>query len=126
MHSKGQHILLVEDNRGLRHALKLYLELEEHEVRTAASLDELDRVLDALDAPPSIVISDLHLGRYQHSSEAIERVRRRFQRQIPALLLTEDNSAAARVRRGAGIGILSKPVDPQRLVAAVDELLACN
>lgn len=124
MHSKGEHILLVEDNRGLREALKLYLELEQHEVRTAASLDELDRVLDALDAPPSIVISDLHLGRYQHGCDAIERVRRRFQRQIPALLLAEDDSAAARVTRGRGIGTLGNPVDPQNLVAAVGELLA--
>ena len=37
MHSKSEHILLVEDNDGLRHALKLYLELDEHEVRTRCS-----------------------------------------------------------------------------------------
>jgi DNA-binding response OmpR family regulator len=152
LHSKGERILLVENNRGMRHALKLYLELDEHQVHTAACLDELDQVLDGLDklyleldehqvhtaacldeldqvldgldASPSIVISDVHLGGHRHGSDAIERVRRRFQRQVPAILLTDDNSAAAGVARGTGIEMLSKPVDPQRLVAAVDELLA--
>jgi DNA-binding NtrC family response regulator len=119
----GEHILLVEDNHGLRHALKLYLELDDHEVRTAGSLDELERVLVALDRPPSIVISDLHLGRHRHGSDAIERIRQRFQRQVPAILLTEDVPTAIRSTNGTGIELLGKPIDPQRLAALVDGLL---
>lgn len=123
-HIRGEHILLVEDDRGMRDALKVYLELDEHHVHTAGSMDELDRLLDTLEAPPAIVISDFHLGLRERGSDAIEKIRQRFHRALPAILLTGDTSAIpARVANQAGIRMLNKPVDAQRLVAVVDELL---
>lgn len=121
--SKGKRILLVEDDRAMRDALRVYLQLDAHEVRTAGSLDELDRLLDALDAPPAVVISDFHLRAHERGSDAIEKIRRHFQRPIPAILLTGDTSAIpARVAQGADVRVLSKPVDAQRLVTVIDEL----
>lgn len=123
-HSKGERILLVEDDRGTRTALKVYLELDEYEVRTAASMGELDQLLDTLESPPAVVISDFHLGAHERGSDAIERVRAHFQRPLPAILLTGDTSAIpARIAGGAGIRMLNKPVDARRLTALVDELL---
>lgn len=122
--TKGERILLVEDDRGMRDALKIYLELDEYEVRTAASMGELDQLLDTLERPPAVVISDFHLGPHERGSDAIERIRVRFQRPLPAILLTGDTSAVpARIAGGAGIRMLNKPVDAQRLTALVDELL---
>lgn len=123
-HSKGKHIILVEDDRAMRDALKIYLQLDDHKVHTAASMAELDKLLDTLDASPSIVISDFHLGTHERGSDAIDRIRRHFKSALPAILLTGDTSAVpARLAREAGIRMLNKPVDSHRLVAVVDELL---
>lgn len=123
-HSKGKHIVLVEDDRAMRDALKIYLQLDEHKVHTAASMAELDKLLDTLDVSPSIVISDFHLGTHERGSDAIEKIRRHFKSALPAILLTGDTSAVpARLASEAGIRMLNKPVDGQRLVAVVDELL---
>jgi PAS domain S-box-containing protein len=123
-HNKGQHIILAEDDRAMRDALKIYLQLDDHQVHTAASLTELDALLRTLEACPSIVISDFHLGTHERGSDAIEMIRRHFKSALPAILLTGDTSAVpARLAGEAGIRILNKPVDGQRLVAVVDELL---
>lgn len=123
-HNKGKHIILVEDDRAMRDALKIYLQLDDHKVHTAASMAELDKLLDTLDVSPSIVISDFHLGTHERGSDVIEKIRRHFKSALPAILLTGDTSAVpARLASEAGIRMLNKPVDGQRLVAVVDELL---
>lgn len=126
-HSKGERIVLIEDNRSMRDALKTYLQLDQHEVHTAASMTELDQLLDELEAPPTIIISDFHLGGHERGSDAIERIRQRFQQAVPAILLTGDTSAIpARIANSAGLRMLNKPVDAQRLVAVVDELVRAH
>lgn len=123
-HSHGQHIVLVEDDQSMRLALKLYLQLDRHEVHAAGSLSELDELLDVLEASPAIVISDFHLGPHERGSDAIEKVRHRFDSAVPAILLTGDTSAVpARIVNGTGIRMLNKPVDARRLAAVIDELL---
>jgi PAS domain S-box-containing protein len=123
-HSHGQHIVLVEDDQSMRLALKLYLQLDQHEVHTAGTLFELDELLDTLDVSPAIVISDFHLGLHEHGSDAIEKIRHRFHCAVPAILLTGDTSVVpARIVNGTGIRMLNKPVDARRLAAVIDELL---
>ena len=70
------------------------------------------------------MISDFHLGPTERGSDAIERARLHFKHTLPAILLTGDTSAVpARLSNEAGIRMLNKPVDAQRLVALIDELL---
>jgi CheY-like chemotaxis protein len=123
-HHKGQTVLLVEDDRSMRDALRTYLKLDDHIVYAAGSLTELTDIFESLPRPPDIVISDFHLGPTERGSDAIERTRLRFKCNIPAILLTGDTSAVpARLSNEAGIRMLNKPVDAQRLVALIDELL---
>ena len=123
-HTHGKPIILVEDDRAMRAALKLYLQLDAHEVHTAGSLSELDELLDKLGVTPAIVISDFHLGPCERGSDAIEKVRSRFSRALPAILLTGDTSAVpARIASGTDIRMLNKPVDARRLSTIIDELL---
>jgi PAS domain S-box-containing protein len=123
-HFRGQRILLVEDDRSMRDALRTYLSLDHHEVHTAGSLTELAEVLAALSSPPALLISDFHLGPTERGSDAIEKVRAHYQRTIPAILLTGDTSAVpARFSSESGVRILNKPVDAPRLVSLMDELL---
>lgn len=120
----GRCIVLIEDDRAMRDALRTYLRLDHHTVHTAGSLTELDAVLRELADPPAILISDFHLGPTERGSEAIERIRVHFKRPIPAILLTGDTSAVpARISQEAGVRMLNKPVDAQRLVSLMDELL---
>jgi two-component system, sensor histidine kinase len=121
---KGRRILLVEDDCSMREALKIYLQLDEHEVHTAASMAELEELLPTFEIPPDIVISDFQLGPSDRGSDAIEKIRHRFQLTLPAILLTGDTSAIpARLVNSAGIRVLNKPVDGEKLVAIVEELL---
>jgi CheY-like chemotaxis protein len=123
-HHRGEKILLVEDDRSMRDALRTYLRLDDHQVHVAGSLTELDALLGTLAEPPRIIISDFHLGPTERGSDAIEKIRAYFERAIPAILLTGDTSAVpARFSNEAGIRMLNKPVDAQRLVALIDELL---
>lgn len=123
-HSHGRQIVLVEDDPSMRLALKLYLQLDQHEVHTAGTLFELDELLNTLDVSPAIVISDFHLGLHEHGSDAIDKIRHHFLRAVPAILLTGDTSAVpARLVNGTSIRMLNKPVDARRLAAVIDELL---
>lgn len=123
-HRKGHSIILVEDNPAMRVALKTYLQLDDHQVHTAGSMAELEELLETFEVPPSIVISDYHLGAEESGSDAIERIRQRFQSPLPAILLTGDTSAVpVRLASRAGIHMLSKPVDAEQLIAVLDELL---
>lgn len=126
-HSKGRRIILVEDNRAMRDALKIFLQLDEHEVYTAASMAELDELLDTMEASPSIIISDFHLGAHDRGSDAIDRIRQHFKCVLPAILLTGDTSSVpVRLASESGVRMLNKPVDGERLVAVVDELLGAH
>jgi two-component system CheB/CheR fusion protein len=123
-HHRGQTILLIEDDKSMRDALRTYLQLDDHDVWTASSLADVTELLPRLARPPAIVISDFHLGPTERGTDAIDRVRQYFQRAIPAILLTGDTSAVpARFSSAAGVRMLNKPVDTQRLVAWMDELL---
>jgi DNA-binding response OmpR family regulator len=52
-------------------------------------------------------------------------VRAALGRDIPALVLTGDTSPSAQAAaRGAGIGLLLKPVDPEELLDRIRALLA--
>jgi two-component system, sensor histidine kinase len=121
---RGQTVLLVEDDRSMRDALRTYLKLDDHSVYAAGSLTELSDVLESLPRPPDIVISDFHLGPTERGSDAIARARLHFNRTIPAILLTGDTSAVpAHFSSEAGIRMLNKPIDTQHLVGLIDELL---
>jgi DNA-binding response OmpR family regulator len=77
-----------------------------------------------MESMPAIVISDFHLGGNERGSDAIETIRRHFDRRLPAILLTGDTSAVpAKLATEAGLRMLNKPVDAARLVAVMDELL---
>jgi PAS domain S-box-containing protein len=120
----GRRIVLVEDEQAMRMALRTYLQLDDHEVYLAASLQELDGVIGELKSPPDIVISDYRLGEFDRGSEAIERIRVKYGEHIPAIVLTGDTSLIpARFGEQRSTRILNKPVDVQLLTATMEELL---
>ena len=124
---RGQRVLLVEDEQAMRLALRTYLELDDHEVFLAGSLQELDQVLGTLKQPPDIVVSDSHLGASERGTDAIDRIRVRFGNHIPAIVLTGDTSLIpARLGEQPATRMLNKPVDIELLTATMEELLRAH
>jgi len=124
LRTQSRRILLVEDEQAMRVALRTYLQLDDHEVNVAGSLSELDAVL-ATAPPPDIVISDYRLGDRERGSDAIERIRSKYGRQIPAIVLTGDTSVVpAHLNEQPATRMLNKPVDVKLLTATMEELLA--
>lgn len=122
---RGRRIILIEDEQAMRVALRTYLQLDDHQVFMAASLAELDALLETLPSAPDIVISDYRLGERERGSDAIERIRKKFGAHVPAIVLTGDTSLIpAHLGEQPATRMLNKPVDVQLLTATMEELFA--
>ncbi len=115
-------ILAVDDTRTLLGMLVDCLESAGHEVVTAEdgreALDQLRR------HAPDLVITDLNMPR-MNGLEFIEAARREPQgRGLPMLLLTTETAQSFkdRARDVKATGWLSKPFDPEQVLALVDRL----
>ncbi len=118
------HILLVEDDPGVRNATRMLLRVEGHEVSTAASLGE---ALQQVAEHPAIrvIVSDFHLGGSETGLQVVAAVRESLGPGIKAILMTGDTSTAMQgLARNAGMRTASKPVKADELLGLIDELLA--
>jgi len=113
-----RRILVVDDDPDIRDALELFLELSGHEVLTAhdgaAALDSLRAV-----QPPDVILLDLmmpvidgleFLGMFRKDPLLAS---------IPVLIATAMPEAAP---RELVAGVLAKPFDFDRLLAAIEQL----
>ena len=118
-----QHVLLVEDDPGVRNSTRLFLKGEGYRVTAAASLNEAIRCADeARDV--DIIVSDYHLGDGGTGTEVIESVRKVLNRTTAAVLVTGDTSSAMReLGRDAQLRITSKPINADEMLSLIKELL---
>ncbi len=121
--SGRNHLLLVEDDPGVRNATRMFLKGEGYRVTTAASLDE---AAGKLRESPQIdlVISDYHLGDGQTGTEVIAAARAALGRTLKAILMTGDTSSAIRdMQRDECLRITSKPINSDELLRLIEALL---
>ncbi len=119
----GRRVLLVEDDAGLRYAMRRWLSGRGLAIEAVA---DGEAALEALarGPAPDLVVSDFHLAGRETGPQAIGRLRAAAGRDIPALVLSGDSSPAAEATaRAAGIGFLLKPVDPEELIERIREAL---
>jgi CheY-like chemotaxis protein/two-component sensor histidine kinase len=118
------HVLLVEDDPGVRNATRLFLKAEGYRVTATASLSEATRC--AAEAPDiDIIVSDFHLGGGGTGTDVIASVRKILNRATAAVLITGDTSTAMReVGRDAQLRITSKPINADEMLALMKDLLA--
>ena len=117
-------ILLVEDDDAVRHATALYLKAMGYAAITAASIAEAEEVLRHSARHPDLIISDYHLGPTHTGVDLIQRVRMLLGKELPALLLSGDTSAALHDLAASGtFRLLSKPVNADQLGLAIAQLL---
>jgi PAS domain S-box-containing protein len=118
------HILLVEDDPGVRNATRMLLRVEGHDVSTAASLGE---ALQQASEHPDIamIISDYHLGAKETGLQVVSAVREALRPDLKAILVTGDTSSAMQaLTRDSNLRAASKPVNADQLLGLVNELLA--
>ncbi|CAO3435407.1 PAS domain S-box protein [Azospirillum doebereinerae] len=115
----GRIALVVDDEPLVLRSLELMLKTLGITVYAARTLADAEAILDGLDQPPDIIISDYTLARGERGTDAIASARRRGT--SIAVLITGDTSAArlAEARR-SGAQLLHKPIDP----GVLEDLLA--
>ena len=118
-------VILIEDDVRVANAWGLLLEAEGFHVATAASAKEARAVVEHLDAPPELIISDFHLLDGSTGVEAVADIRRRFDRIIPAFIVSGDTSKMVQEARSTeNCAIMNKPVNTDHLLLVAREAIA--
>jgi PAS domain S-box-containing protein len=117
------HLLLVEDDPGVRNATRMFLKGEGYRMTTAATLEEAQqRLRESPDI--RIIISDYHLEDGVTGTEVIAAARAQRGDIFPAILVTGDTSSAiAGLRRDERLRVTSKPINPDELLGMIQSLL---
>jgi len=119
----ARRILLVEDEPGVRNAMRMLLRIEGFDVVPTATADEaLERLrTERFD----LLITDYHLESGRTGTQVISAARELHGPAFDAVLVTGDTSSAVREMQGdAHLRITSKPINSDELLAVVRNLLA--
>ena len=118
-------VLIVDDEEAIREGLGMLLEEWGYQAVAAGTLEQAERMVHLLDAPPDLILSDLHLGDGPDGIAVIEAVRQRCGCEVPAILITGDTSHEE-MRRATDSGhpVLFKPVQPRKLLNALRGLVS--
>ena len=123
-HAKGSaSILVVEDDPTIRELLEMLLRAGGH--RPLGAADGV--VAIASTEIPDIIVADFNLPNGPNGVDVVAKLREKFQRAIPAIVLTGDISTQT-LRAIAALGCthLDKPVESAELMRAVTNLLAAT
>ncbi len=112
-------VILIEDDVSVANAWGLLLEAEGYKVATAASAKEASALIEHIDEPPLLLISDFHLLDGSTGVEAVSLIRKHYEFEIPAFIVSGDTSKVVKeARLIENCTLMSKPVDTARLLLA--------
>jgi signal transduction histidine kinase/CheY-like chemotaxis protein len=118
----GARLWVVEDDAGARAGMQALLAAWGHDVRAAASGEEMLAAIGADARPPDAILCDYRLVG-EDGVSVVNRLRARFDAQIPAALITgEARPDLLREALASGLPILHKPVSKARLRALIGNL----
>ena len=118
--TQARTVLIVDDEESIRHGLMLLLEEWGYQAFAAGTVEQAEQLVDGLEAPPDLILSDLHLGDGPDGIAAIEAVRRVCGFDVAAVLITGDTShEELRRANDSGHPVLFKPVQPRKLLNAL-------
>jgi signal transduction histidine kinase len=122
----GQRVVVVvDDNWQVLRSMQRLLESWDCRVVAGAGVEEVLTTLIDEDIAPALLLTDYHLGDGPDGVDAVAMINLELARAAPALMISSDNSAAVRERVArSGIPLLTKPIEPARLRAAMQHLLA--
>jgi len=110
-------IILIEDDIKVANAWGLLLEAEGFRVALAASALEARAVAKHLDQAPQLIISDFHLLDGSTGVEAVAEIRKEFDSNIPAFIVSGDTSKVVQeARLIENSAIMNKPINTDHLL----------
>ena len=119
---KAFRILLVEDEPGVRNAMRMLLDIEGYGVTTAATAKEAMQLVRGSNEF-DLLVTDYHLEGGSTGTQVIAAARESINDSFKAILVTGDTSSAVREMQGdANLRIASKPINPDELLALVKTL----
>nr|WP_240990277.1 hybrid sensor histidine kinase/response regulator [Cupriavidus taiwanensis] len=118
----GLRVLVIDDDEAIRSAMSELLSAWRCECRTVESEEQ---ALAALaEFTPRLVLADYRLRGHHTGQQALDAIRQRLGRHVPAIIITGDTAAdRLRTAHASGTALLHKPVVPQELQAAIGTLL---
>jgi CheY-like chemotaxis protein len=118
----GVRVLCVDNERAILDAMEGLLGGWGCDVRSARSLKDIDKDRLLLGWLPDLVLMDYHLDQTS-GLDAIEWLRHNVGGHLPAALVTADRTMAVRaLAEERGIAVVTKPVKPAALRAAISGL----
>jgi signal transduction histidine kinase len=118
----GLRILCVDNERAVLDAMEGLLTGWGCDVRSARSLKDIDKDGLLVGWLPDLVLMDYHLDQTS-GLDAVEWLRHNVGGHLPAALVTADRTAAVRtLAEDRGIAVVTKPVKPAALRAAISGL----
>jgi PAS domain S-box-containing protein len=112
-------IILIEDDVHVANAWGMLLQAEGYEVSKAESAAEARKLIGQMADMPALIISDFHLLDGSTGVEAITSIRKHYNADIPAFIVSGDTSKVVKDARPVhNCTMMNKPVDTARLLAA--------
>lgn len=119
----ARRVLLVEDDAGVRSAMRMLLGAEGYEVSAAASIAEALRMASDRDAF-DLLITDFHLGGGSTGLELLAALRARYGSGLKSILVSGDTSFAVKnLQPDRYLRIANKPLRAEQLLRLITELL---
>jgi two-component system CheB/CheR fusion protein len=117
------HVLIVEDDEGVRNATRMLLKVEGYRVTAVSSLAEALRTARD-EARIDLLVTDYHLGNGETGTQVIAALRDTLGVAIKAVLMTGDTSTAVReLPLDTRLRMASKPIKAEELLTLVRVLL---
>ena len=114
-------VVVIDDDALVLEAMSGLLRGWGYQVVAAADDELAVGQLMEIGRRPDLIICDYRLSQGRIGIDAIDRVRKAFE--IPAFVISADAAAHARRTSGEHYRVLSKPVSPMALLAAVSTAL---
>ena len=122
-HHPGAEIVIVEDDPDLLDLLAQLLRAQGHIVRCAADAAAAIKLIATGAVKPEILLTDYNLPAGQSGIDLLATLRGLLGQDLPGIILTGDISTDALANIAGGNCLrLSKPVEPQELVLAIERL----
>ncbi|MBI3433353.1 MAG: response regulator [Hydrogenophilales bacterium] len=117
-------VLLVDDESAILRGMAELFDNWQIDLVTAHSANEAEHWLASIGRVPDVIVSDYRLPDDTDGIEVITRLRQKFGRDIPAILVTGDTAPDTILRISkAGIPLLHKPLRPAKLRALLTHLI---
>ena len=117
---EGPWALLVDDEPRLIMYYERLISACDLKPVSASNFGEVKQILD-VSGPPTIVITDLHLG-VDRGEQVIEEIRTRFGQSIPILVITgiRDSARTDKARQAGATEVIHKPIGQHALYARIE------